>query len=259
MNAWFEPPGNNFTYRSWAGSSWGALVPGFRNPQNLPGCGVPCREVPRRDGQALRDALAAGMTTGAKLSLLEGWTDIFESAGYYRSATWRFPNQYIGIVRDYADPGVKTLRLQAEGADRFSPGAGGADAGAGSAIYRAGVSNIGKLADATGWYVDWTRAAGWLEYQEINLPCGTYRFTVRASATATNALHLEVDGAAAASVAIARSPAVGGDGGAPAADFAFVHLATINLAAGAHTLRLAADSAGAAVDWFFLRRSAECH
>jgi len=244
MNAWFVPPGNNFTYRNWGGASWGALVPGFRDAQTLPGCGAACREVPRRDGQALRDALAAGAS--ARFSLLEGWTDIFESAGYYRSAAWRFPNQYIDIVREHADPAVATLRFQAESADLFSAAPAG-----GTAIYRAGVGNIGKLADNTGWFVDWTRGAGWLEYTEVSLTCGTYRFTARVAATAPTAIHLEVDGVSAGAVAV---PATGGP-----ASYTLVHLGAVAIPAGKHRLRLVSDAGGASADWFFLRRSASCN
>lgn len=243
MNAWFEPPGNNYTYRDWAGSSWGAVVPGFRDPQTLPGCGKACREVPRRDGQALRDALTAG--TKAKFSLLEGWTDIFESAGYYRSAEWSFPNQYIDIVREYADPAVATLRFQTESADLFSPSPPG-----GSASFRAGVTNVARLTDDTGWYVDWTKAPGWVEYSQINLTCGTYRFTARVASATGSTLHLEVDGNSAGTVNV---PPSGG-----ATNYGLVHLGQVKLAAGAHRMRLVADTLGASVDWFFLRRSAEC-
>ena len=72
-------------------------VPGFRDPDSSPGCGTACREYGRRDGASLREAFSAGAT--AKFVLCEGWTDIAESAGYYRSRAWRFPNQYIEIVR----------------------------------------------------------------------------------------------------------------------------------------------------------------
>jgi hypothetical protein len=243
MDGWFVPPGNNYTYRDWAGSRWGAMVPGFRDPQHDPGCGQVCREVPRRDGGALRDALAAGKD--AKFSLLEGWTDIFESAGYYRSAAWRFPNEYIGVVREFADPTPATLRFQAEGADVYSPSNGN-----GTASFRKDVTNIGKLADGTGWYVDWSQQGGYLEFSEVTLGCGTYRFTARAAALAAALLTLEVDGKEAGVAPLAA-------GGASAA-YGLAHLATVHLDAGKHRIRLSSAGGGVNVDWFFLRRSASC-
>jgi hypothetical protein len=247
MNAWFEPPGNSYTFRSWAGSDWGAMVPGFRNPDTDAGCGASCREVLRDDGGTLRAGLSAGIDAGSSFNLLEGWTDIFEAAGYYRSGAWTFPNQYIDIVREYADPSVETLRFQAEGADTFSTQGPPDDAG--TNVYRAGVPNIAALADATGWYVDWTQP-GWLEFSSIKLVCGAYRFTVRAAAASSQTLHLEIDGASAGSVIV---PATGG-----AASYALVHLGTVNLTAGYHTFRLVSDSGGVNVDWFFLKRSSSC-
>jgi hypothetical protein len=245
VNDWFGPPDNHYTYRDWGGAIWGATVPGFRDPDTLPGCGEPCREVGRQDGQALRDALDAGRD--ARFILLEGWTDIAESAGYYRSSSWRFPNQYIGVVREHADPDVPTLRLQAEAADAFfdqSPD------NLGDADYREGDLDTGRLADGTGWFVGWNDAGDWVEYQEVRLSCGTYRFTARVAADAVQTVHLEVDGASLGAVEVAAT--AGWD------DYALVHLGAVELAAGPHDLRLVADTGNVNLDWFFLRRAADC-
>jgi hypothetical protein len=247
MNAWFVPPGNHYTYRTWGGSSWGALVPGFRDPQTTPGCGNACREVLRRDGQALRDAFLAGLS--AKFTLLEGWTDIYESAGFYRSSTWRLPNLYINVVREFADPTPATLRLQAEAADLLSTQGPPADAA--SRVYRQDVTNVAKLADGTGWYVDWSRAAGWLEYSEVALGCGSYRFTARVAAEAEQTISLEVDGMSLGAVTVRPTGGLG--------SYGMVHLGEVKLAAGKHNLRLASATPGVHVDWFFLRRAAGCN
>jgi hypothetical protein len=220
------------------------MVPGFRDSPNTPGCGAACREVPRRDGQALRDALSAGLT--AKFSLLEGWTDIYESAGYYRSTSWRFPNQYINVVRESADPTPATLRFQSEAADVLSTQSPPADAA--SRVYRKDVTNIGKLADGTGWYVDFSKSAGWLEYTEVTLGCGTYRLTARVAAEAQQSIHLEVDGISFGAVSV---PPSGG-----LTSYELVHLGEVKIAAGKHALRFSSDTGGVNADWFFLRRSA---
>src|SRR5262249_14967987 len=144
VNSWFIPRNDNwYTYTDWAGASWGAMAPGFRGPQTLPGCGATCWEILRRDGDALRERLSA--VTKAQFSLLEGWTDIFESAGYYRSVAWSSPNRSIGVVREYADPTPETIRFQTEAADNTSTRAQDLNP---SREYRIDVPNIGKLADA---------------------------------------------------------------------------------------------------------------
>ncbi len=245
VNDWFGPPDNHYTYRDWNGDIWGAGVPGFRDPDTLPGCGVACREVGREDGQGLHDMLDAGRD--ARFILLEGWTDIAESAGYYRSASWRYPNQYIGIVREHADPAVPTLRLHAEAADRFfdqSPG------NLGDADYREGDLDTGRLADGTGFFVGWNDAGDWVEHQEVRLACGTYRFTARVSADAAQTVHLEVDGASLGAVDVAAT--AGWD------DYALVHLGAAALADGPHDLRVVFDSGNVNLDWYFLRRAADC-
>ena len=40
--------------------------------------------------------------------------------------------------------------------------------------YRDGDLDIGELNDNSGWFVGWTETGEWLEYQEVELGCGTY-------------------------------------------------------------------------------------
>ncbi len=246
VHDWFGPPDGWYTYRDWGGAQWGAAVPGFRDPDNAPGCGVACREVPRRDGDALREALAAG--SGARFVMLEGWTDVAESAGYYRSEAWRYPSQYLNVVREHADPRVPTLRLQAEAADRYFDRSAG---NVGSSPYRAGGDlDTGRLTDATGWFVGWTEPGEWIEHAEAHLACGTYRFTARVAANAEQTVHLEIDGHSLGAVTV---PAT--------ADFdtyELVHLGAAPLAAGPHDLRLVTDTGATNLDYLFLRRSTPC-
>lgn len=99
-HGWFTPMHDDmssiYSIETFDGSLWGATAPGFREEGTLPGCGVDCREVTRRDGLALKNALTEITTpSNSKLVLLEGWTDLLESAGFYRSNDWLYPNQYI--------------------------------------------------------------------------------------------------------------------------------------------------------------------
>ena len=236
-NGWFIPQFHKtHSYVEYNGATWGAVAPSFRDANTLPGCGDSCREVTRRNGATLIDALNQGMS--AKLILLEGWTDMAESAGYYRSDNWTYPNQYINIVRRYADPQPKTLRFQAESADILltksidNP-------------FRRGDFDIQPLDDGTGWFVRFTDAGEWLQYQEIQLGCGTYRFTARVATTFHDkTLRLDLDGLHNVKVPVSSNWQ----------DFNLVHLGEIDLLGGLYDLRIVSETGGINIDWFFVKR-----
>jgi Domain of unknown function (DUF5010)/Carbohydrate binding module (family 35)/NedA-like, galactose-binding domain len=133
LNPWFGTPNEPARYLAHNGFVTGTVVPGFIDPgffnpassnyQNynrvifrnkIDGTGV--------NGDTLKIAMAAGVSANSKLTVLEGWTDQAEWAGYYRSLDdkWTTPNQYIDIVRSYSDLRTVTLKLEAEGADSYS-------------------------------------------------------------------------------------------------------------------------------------------
>lgn len=243
VNDWFDPAKKNFSFRSWNGARWGATVPGFRDPDTAPGCGAPCREYGRRDGAALREAFMSGAT--AKFILLEGWTDIAESAGYYRSAAWRFPNQYIEIVRQTADPGTPTLRLEAEAADESSDRSAGNAGGA----YRPGDLDIGRL--GSGWHVGWTEGGEWLRFKEVGHACGTYRYTARiATPLDGQRLKLRVGGSDLGEVTV---PNTGGWG-----SYQLLHLGERAIASGRHDVTVEFTTGGVNLDWVFVRKAVAC-
>jgi hypothetical protein len=153
VNDWFGPPGTSYTVRNWGGGKWGCLVPGYRNANTLPGCGAPCREIPREDGGVLSRGLAANGNSA--ILLLEGFTNIAESVGFYRSDQWAIPNRYLNILREAADFENETLRYEAEAADACHDTTPGNTGGR----YRLkGNLDIGLLPEGTGWFVGWT---GW--------------------------------------------------------------------------------------------------
>lgn len=241
---WFRPISDTknsiYSYESYNGELWGAVAPSFRDGGTVPGCGGACREVTRRDGATLDDALQAGLE--AKFILLEGWTDMSESAGFYRSREWRYPAQYINITRRYADPEPETLRFQAEGADRFSDTTTGNSGGK----YRDEDLDIGDLDDKSGWFVGWTQADEWLEYQEVELGCGTYRFTARVATNSdSQKVRLALEGLPSVTL-----PNTGG-----VDKYELVHLGEVKLAAGTYDLRLVFETDGVNLDWFFLKRA----
>jgi hypothetical protein len=238
VNDWFDPNHSVFTYHPWGGTRWGATVPSYRNPDTQPGCGASCREQGRRHGDAFREAMAAGRD--ARFTLLEGWTNVVESAGFYRSDAWDYPNQYINLVRETADPSLRTLKLEAEGADSyvdFSPENRGGQ-------FRGGPADIARLNEPAGWYVGWTEAGESLTFRDLALPCGTWRLTGRASAaSAGQKLHVEVGGQVLAAVEV------------PQGAFGLVHLGELQLRATRTDLTVVFDSGGVDLDWVFLKRA----
>jgi hypothetical protein len=125
-NPWFAPPNHAFRYRVNAnGYSAGTVVPGYGDPTNAnymrrnkpDGSGV--------NGDTLRDALNSALDANCRFNLLEGWTNVVERMGFYRTTdsptgAWDYPNQYINILRPYTDLRTVTLRLEAEGCDQYS-------------------------------------------------------------------------------------------------------------------------------------------
>jgi len=242
VNSWFNPSISTYTYYTWNGRDYGAAVPGFRDPNNTPGCGAPCREQLRRDGAALSDGLLAGYNRRARFTLLEGWTDIAESAGYYRSGTWRYPSQYINIVREFSDRRTKTVRLQAEAADAFGEATSGNAGGA----YRDGNLDVRTLS-GSGWAVGWTDPGEWIQFKEVPLSEGTYRFSGRASSGGTGKrVRLEVDGVSLGSVAVPYS------GGFDAFDT--FTLGTAIVTHGKRSLVVVFETGQTDLDWVFVKK-----
>jgi len=251
-HGWFAPVYNVtdsvFSFRTYNGATWGVTTPAYQNGYSLPNCGATCREVPRDNGTTLTNALTLATTTeNASWMMLEGWTDIVESAGFYRSDAWAYPTQYINIVRQFANPEPETIRFEAEGVDAFydtTPENLGMQ-------YANRSIDVGALANNTGWYVGWTVAGEWFEYQNVQLGCGTYRFTARV-ATKSGGKQIRLDLGNLSSVVLPYS------GGLD--NFILVHLGEVRLKGGSYDLRLVMESTGGlSIDWFFLKRSEPCY
>jgi hypothetical protein len=101
VNNWFAPP-EACSVREWHGRKFGMSVPGFADPESN---GLN-RVIPRNGGDTLRSCLSWFASEGVFLTVLEGLTDVEESAGFYRSVEqrngqqdWSYPEQYLDIVR----------------------------------------------------------------------------------------------------------------------------------------------------------------
>lgn len=247
VHNWFSPKkGFLHSQTEFNGQKFGVVGPGYRkvisdtfHSDNKPGCGEICREVPRRNGQTLIDGFEANRDSS--LILLEGWTNMGENNGYYRSEDpgWSYPCQYINLVRKYADPTPETIRFQAEGADNFydtTP-----DNLGGSYSDRA--IDVGALGDGSGWYVGWVEPGEWLEYQDVSLGCGTYRFTARlATWNMGRSLRLALPQLGSVELPNTNN------------NFELVHLGETKLGTGSYNLKIIFETKGVNMDWFFLKK-----
>src|SRR5690242_18430362 len=99
-----------------------------------------------------------------------------------------------------------------------------------------------------GWYVGNTAPGEWIQYTNVWLAGGHYRFTARAGAVTNEAsLHLEIDGTTV------QSGMAVPDTGSPII-FDYVHLGSVQVSQGHHTLRVVFETAGVSLDWFMLHK-----
>lgn len=244
VNSWFNPLVSNYTYTWWNNSRWGAIVPSFKDFNFRDGCGTSCREIQRGSwGQSFRNALNAGRD--AEFTLLEGHTNVAESAGFYRSNKWETPNLYLNIIREYSDPLTQSLRFQAEASDSFNDATPNTNQGG---AYRFDGLDVGKLSGPKGgWFVGWTQAGEWIEYKQIHLSSGLYRVSVRvASGVNTNKISLVLNGKVVNSVSF---PSTGGYG-----SYKVISLGDHSLAHARHDIKIVVDQGNPNIDWFFFKK-----
>ncbi|WP_160164577.1 DUF5010 domain-containing protein [Pedosphaera parvula] len=102
-----------------------------------------------------------------------------------------------------------------------------------------------------GWYVGNTAPGEWIQYTNIWLSAGSYRFTANAGSPLGGAtMHLEVDG-------VNIRPGVGVPNTGRVDSFGLVHLGTANLSQGYHTLRIVFETSGISLDWVILRKDGD--
>jgi hypothetical protein len=256
VNNWFGPPSTSYTTNRFNGFTCSTTVPGFINPNYFDPSNSnyqnPSQVVPHNNingtgtnGDTLISGLEADYAAKSQLTVLEGWNDVREWAGYYRCATsprYDYASQYINIVRRYTDYRTETLRLEAEGADAYFDTTAG---NAGGAFRRAGDLDIRTLS-TNGWSVTATAAGEWIEFKDIQFSAGNYKFPVRYSATASHTLRLYIDGVALPDVV---PPSTGGTN-----LFDTAYLGTNGITHGTHTLRLFFVDGGVDVDWIFVKK-----
>lgn len=102
-----------------------------------------------------------------------------------------------------------------------------------------------------GWYVGNTASGEWIQFTNVWLTAGSYRFTANAGSPSNNALmHLEIDG-----VPILSGVAVPDTGRADTCSP--VHMGCTNLSQGYHTLRMVFETSGVSLDWLMLQKDTD--
>jgi hypothetical protein len=235
----------SYTVTTNNGVQCGAMSPGYRDACSVAPCGKSCRTIERKNGATLAKGLSAN--SKSEFALMEGWNDVRENAGYYRSKAWSTPSLYINTVRNHANPAPLTLRLQAETADHFHDTTAENIGGE----YRQDSLDVGRLLGASGgWFVGWTEPSEWIEFKGIQLGDGIHRFTARcASDEDGNRIRLDMP--------TLRSTVVPNTGGLE--QYEHVHLGEVKLEVGGgeHALRIVFETGGVNVDWIFVKRQAQ--
>ncbi|HWX21681.1 MAG TPA: DUF5010 domain-containing protein [Candidatus Binatia bacterium] len=104
---------------------------------------------------------------------------------------------------------------------------------------------------AGSWYVGNTAPGEWIQYQQVWLANGHYRFTARAGATNSGAaLHVEIDGTAV-------KPGVIIPNTGRMDVFTNVHCGSTNVSQGYHDLKVVFESSGLSLDWFMLAKDTD--
>ncbi len=204
---WFNASSGKGTLpaANYGGYTGATVAPAFREwPQNTgPNCGVSCLQIPRYHGNGLISYLDQQKNTS--FVLLEGWTNVIESAGYYRSVegndphsctqandnnTIDYPNQSLNIVQRYANPGNNYVELLAAAADDYSTSNSGNTGGAYRVTHPADnasctYNDLSIYQNGNGYFVGNVTAGEWLRWRDVYLPAGTYSLTIKYAAQDT--------------------------------------------------------------------------
>lgn len=240
FNNWFNPPSTSYSFRastnnaypSWSGKNWGLMVPEFKDRNN------PSKTIARNNGTTLLNGLNQSVSQNAEFVILEGFANWEENAGYYRSKStgWLYPSQYLNLVRNYADRRTQTLRYQAEACDEFYPIV------AGSHPFRTDGLNTQTINASGEWSVLSPVGGSWVQFNEVKLSHGHYRFSARAMANAGGkSVRVVISGTSGPWVAV------------PVGNFDTISLGEFFLD-GANNFRFEYSADGVQLDWAFSKK-----
>jgi hypothetical protein len=251
-------PSSPAVFASYASLALGTIVPGLADPTYYQVGNANYHEASLLIARKTNDAYSATVSTlltglaGAvqnetTLTVLQDFTDLKHWAGFYRSeaADWATPNEYLNLVRRYSDPQTVTLRLEAEGCDRYSDTTTG---NSGMAFRRDGDLDVRALSNSSGWTVTNTAAGEWIEFDDVDFSAGNYQFIVKYSTSGTSSsskrMQLIFDGQALTPIIASNT--------ASADAFANTLLGSRFVDPGTHDLRIRFLDGLLDVDWLFV-------
>jgi len=184
--------GNAGTFFTWNTVDVGVCVPGFGIFDSVGAPKAHGATFDRGHGARLKQFLDSSVSVKADIMIEEGYVDIRESAGIYRSPSWDFPSQYLEIVREFLDQKTETRRFQAEACDSFY---NKSNTNAGGSFSLRKLDAWPLSAPDAGWYVGGTEAGDWLTWKNALFANGAYDLFVRYStAGADNRLVISLAG-----------------------------------------------------------------
>jgi hypothetical protein len=260
QNGLLKEDSSGRAFATFQGLTFGTVLAGFADPgyyeASGPKFGDASLLIPRKiqdsdGGQVITlvTGLAAAVQNRSYLTVLQDFTGVKYWDGFYRSNAkdWATPNEYLNLLRRYSDPATATLRLEAEGCDKFSDTTPG---NSGSAFRRSGDLDVRALAANTGWVVTNSAAGEWLEFDKVDFSAGTYEFMAKHStsgpASLDRRLQLIVDGEPMKPIIAPES--------ANANTFVNTLLGRRFISHGTHDVRLVFLDGLLDLDWLFVRK-----
>jgi hypothetical protein len=197
VHGWFSSANQiSQSLYTWNGNKFGVCNPGMRGPLVTDGPFVDPAMGTTDLGKRLKYGLDNTVAAGARLTLVEGFTDANEAAALWRSRCktfYAYPNQRINILRRYTkNPYPDTLKVEVEACDTHYDLTSG---NSGAAFLHEGNLDVVKCTDKLGgWHVTNTQANEWMEWKEMPLLANT-KFQLRYKSVAAAAVKFTVDGA----------------------------------------------------------------
>lgn len=251
----YAAPSTPFAYTD----DCGGVVPGYINPGFYDSTSSAYMNaaytIPRFTVDAysnrvftLETGLSGAAAHASPFTILYSYIDISNSAGYYRSDAWDYPNRYLNLVRRYTDPPTRTVMLQAENCDKYRDTTAG---NSGKVFSRSGDLDIRALS-GSGWAVTNTAPGEWIEFDNLDFSAGNYEILARYSESSSGSgvpldeLDLSIDGAPLAPVILPASANVD--------TFQLTSLGNVFVPYGPHNLRVTFETGFVDLDYLFIKK-----
>lgn len=200
VNDWFTMANAHTVHEWYSGAKMGIGVPAFKKGTMY---------LDPRHGGLLIETLENTIGKGAHLTMVEGFTDMYENAALYRSLDqvyYDYPNQRLNIMRRYSkDPYPAELKVEAEGCDFYED----KSAGNSGTFYREGDLDIAQCNDQFyGWCVVDTEAGEWMEWKELPLRAQETTIKLRYRSANAATVNFRIDETTQADIPL---PATGND------------------------------------------------